>query len=468
MSKIEYAGSEQRGQVLVITALLMLVALGFMALVFDAGFAYAARREQQNAADNASMAATRLIAAGSTDDTAIKAEVDHYIAQNNGTLHSAEYIDSGRNPIGGCQVGSCGSVPAGAVGVQVASRTVRVGFFSQLLGQSNYLVSAPAAAIAQPAALPSSVGDLMPLAIPVAAWESPGTPDTVVFWGAQYHSGYTPFGLTLPADFKGIVDLPPTDTCPQNSGPQRVACQIDNGYDGPIAASIPYQSGEYGNNVRGALEARCDANGGTATIFVLVYGNNPVPHHGNLDIVGVAAIEIAKANIGANEAAGRFVSYTMAYAPPGADTGNPYQAKTIRLVPREPGPTATPGPTPTGSPGPTPTPTPTASPIPPTMHVGDLSGTGYWDGNKWRAQVTVVVHDGNCGAVAEATVSGSFTEGGGTGSCVTDGSGSCQITSDKINKGKPQTVFTVTGVSHDTNVYEPGRNHEVSETIAKP
>ncbi len=80
----------ERGQVLVIAALLMTALVGFLALVVDVGNAYAQRRYMQNAADAAALAAARLMANSmqtGTTDAAVSATINNYLALNgNGTF----------------------------------------------------------------------------------------------------------------------------------------------------------------------------------------------------------------------------------------------------------------------------------------------------------------------------------------------------------------------------------------------
>jgi hypothetical protein len=116
-------------------------------------------------------------------------------------------------------------------------------------------------------------------------------------------------------------------------------------------------SGLKGANVKKTLEDLIP-DGGSAIIYVLVYDNDPVPSHGNLHISGIAAVKVRKSDIGPSSAVGEFQRYISPYAPPGQDTGSPWQPKTVRLVPtNEPGSVPTIAPTPTG-----PVPTPTTAP----------------------------------------------------------------------------------------------------------
>jgi len=118
-----------------------------------------------------------------------------------------------------------------------------------------------------------------------------------------------------------------------------------------------------------------------------------------------------------------------------------------------------PTPTPTATPLQTATPTPTPNP---EDHVGDLDGsTEPANGGKWHATITIRVEDANHDPVANATVSGSWSNGAnGSGSCVTDASGLCSITKNNINKNSTSAMFTVTDVSVSGYTYTPGSNHD--------
>lgn len=94
-----------------------------------------------------------------------------------------------------------------------------------------------------------------------------------------------------------------------------------------------------------------------------------------------------------------------------------------------------------------------------TMHVGDLDGARSNSGRTWVASITISVHNGSHGPVGGATVTGRFSAGAkGTGSCITDASGSCFITKSRL-RGTSVT-FTVTGVTHPSRTYQGTSNHD--------
>ncbi|TDI87126.1 MAG: DUF11 domain-containing protein [Chloroflexi bacterium] len=104
-----------------------------------------------------------------------------------------------------------------------------------------------------------------------------------------------------------------------------------------------------------------------------------------------------------------------------------------------------------------------------TMHVGDLDGSSNASGKKgWKATVTITVHDASHALVADATVSGSWSNGAsGTATCTTDSSGQCSVTSKRISNSEGSVTFTVNTVTHATLTYRPADNDDpFGDTIA--
>jgi hypothetical protein len=109
---------------------------------------------------------------------------------------------------------------------------------------------------------------------------------------------------------------------------------------------------------------------------------------------------------------------------------------------------------------PPPTPVPTPTPVPSQLHVGDLDGSSAPSGNGgWKATVTIAVHDASHAALSGVLVSGSFVKGG-SGSCTTNASGVCSITSSKIPNSRANTTFTVSGATKSGYTYTSGANHD--------
>ena len=128
-----------------------------------------------------------------------------------------------------------------------------------------------------------------------------------------------------------------------------------------------------------------------------------------------------------------------------------------------PGPTATRTRTPTAGPTATRTPTPTrtATSTSTVMHIGDLDGTGTLQGNRWTSTVTVTVHDANHNPVANATVTGVWSNGAsGTASCTTGSNGQCTVTKSDLSKGRSSVTFTVNNVTRAASTYTSATNHD--------
>jgi PKD repeat protein len=97
--------------------------------------------------------------------------------------------------------------------------------------------------------------------------------------------------------------------------------------------------------------------------------------------------------------------------------------------------------------------------IQPSMHVGDLDRAVTNQRSTWTAIATITVHDSNHSLVANATVSGSWSNGG-TGSCTTNGSGQCAVPRSTILKNTASVIFTVTNVTHASLTYSSPNNHD--------
>ncbi|HEX9839541.1 MAG TPA: Ig-like domain-containing protein, partial [Anaerolineales bacterium] len=120
------------------------------------------------------------------------------------------------------------------------------------------------------------------------------------------------------------------------------------------------------------------------------------------------------------------------------------------------------GSAPTPTSGAAPTRTPTSPPgATNTMHIGDLDGTSTKQGNKWTANVTITVHDTNHNPVANATVTGNWSNGAtGTASCTTGSNGQCSVNKSGIRGGKSSVTFTVNNVTRSNYTYASASNHD--------
>jgi hypothetical protein len=97
--------------------------------------------------------------------------------------------------------------------------------------------------------------------------------------------------------------------------------------------------------------------------------------------------------------------------------------------------------------------------IQPSMHVGDLDWAVTNQGSTWTAIATITMHDSNHSPVANATVSGSWSNGG-KDSCTTNGSGQCAVPKSTIPKNTARVIFTAINVTHATLTYASPDNHD--------
>ncbi len=121
---------------------------------------------------------------------------------------------------------------------------------------------------------------------------------------------------------------------------------------------------------------------------------------------------------------------------------------------------------------------PPPPPPPPgsAAHVGDLDGSAASVKRNWQATVNVTVHDASHNALANATVTGTWSGGtNGTGTCTTNAAGTCSVASGTISAKKPSATFTVTSASAPGFAYNVSANHDPdsdsngsSITVAKP
>ena len=98
-----------------------------------------------------------------------------------------------------------------------------------------------------------------------------------------------------------------------------------------------------------------------------------------------------------------------------------------------------------------------------------MVGNATRTGGNWKASAVVKVRDISTGAaVANATVAGDFSAGGGA-SCTTDNSGSCTLSSSalKVN-GIASTTLTASAVTGTLMTYDASQNAVSQIVIAKP
>lgn len=97
--------------------------------------------------------------------------------------------------------------------------------------------------------------------------------------------------------------------------------------------------------------------------------------------------------------------------------------------------------------------------LPPAMHVGDLDRAGTIQANAWTATVTITIHDSSHGPLANAVVSGTWSDAS-AGSCTTNANGRCAIAKAGIAKKTTSVNFWVTNVALGSFAYKPADNHD--------
>ena len=104
-----------------------------------------------------------------------------------------------------------------------------------------------------------------------------------------------------------------------------------------------------------------------------------------------------------------------------------------------------------------------------TVAFKSMTGSATRRGGSWKASAVVTVRDIDTGAVVpNASVAGSFSPGG-SGSCVTDGTGSCTLASGSIkNSAASSTTFSGTGISGSLMNYDASQNTVSQIVIGRP
>jgi len=101
----------------------------------------------------------------------------------------------------------------------------------------------------------------------------------------------------------------------------------------------------------------------------------------------------------------------------------------------------------------------TVTVVPPSIHIGDLDRISTSQGSTWTATVTITVHDSSHSSVANAVVSGSWSNGS-LASCTTNALGRCSVVMPGIPRKTANLRFSVTNTALATFVYKPADNHD--------
>ncbi len=96
-----------------------------------------------------------------------------------------------------------------------------------------------------------------------------------------------------------------------------------------------------------------------------------------------------------------------------------------------------------------------------SMHVGDLDGSATMKGKNWTARVTIRVENATHGALANANVTGVWSNGAtGSANCRTSVVGVCTVSKSSISTAVASVTFTVTGVTLSGRTYDASANHD--------
>ncbi len=159
--------SSQRGQALTLFALALTAIVLGAAVVVDGGYAFAQRRQAQNAADFAAMAGTRIVGMHVTGQppgvaTApnVEAAITTTLTANDSTLVDAQYVDATGASLG--SVVGASVIPAGAFGVVVEARTTWKPFLLGVIGITDWEATSSATAMTPGSSLG---GGVLPIGI---------------------------------------------------------------------------------------------------------------------------------------------------------------------------------------------------------------------------------------------------------------------------------------------------------------
>ncbi len=134
---------DESGQSIVIIALMLTGLIAIAVLVFDAGMAYAQRRQMQNAADAGAIAGARRLSLALPGETNTDSQVYNAIHEYTITRNGAQSFVATYYP-GGQTVGSTSPVPSGAIGVIVTPTLTSPTFFGSVLNLPNRSAAASA------------------------------------------------------------------------------------------------------------------------------------------------------------------------------------------------------------------------------------------------------------------------------------------------------------------------------------
>lgn len=146
--------ADDRGVVLILLAIALVALIALAGLVLDGGRAYGERRQMQNAADSAAMAATRQLDRYITNQVSDARAIDDAArdaAEQNGANRDAvtcKLVRFDRSVIGACPAVATmsASTRAAAAGVKVTTQQTRDTLFMRVVGNETFTAGASATA----------------------------------------------------------------------------------------------------------------------------------------------------------------------------------------------------------------------------------------------------------------------------------------------------------------------------------
>lgn len=144
-----WARARQAGQSLVLVALLLPVLLIVIALAIDGGYAFAQRRQMQNAADAGAVAGARAYALGNNVST----EVERFTTANGATSYTWQQLSEVRTDV-------LTNLDVTFTNIQVTASVTFPTFFARIVGLDEMTAVATARARVQPV---DGIGNLLPI-----------------------------------------------------------------------------------------------------------------------------------------------------------------------------------------------------------------------------------------------------------------------------------------------------------------
>ncbi len=187
----------EKGQSIVLIAIVMVGLLAFAGLAIDGGNLFLQRRRVQNAADAGAMAGTRVLAeiiaacgsGNGADDARVVEALADFVADNGFTVADGSeiagwYLNKNATRLG--QVGA-GSIPVSSTGVEVELQADIETYFIRVVGIRSATVGADAAALTGP--ITHLTGGVLPIAVPVDEVEELGPDDPFVVMEKNSENG---------------------------------------------------------------------------------------------------------------------------------------------------------------------------------------------------------------------------------------------------------------------------------------